>query len=586
MRRRPLLLVAISLLTGTPFALAQTAKSKPIPKIKLSRPWELRRLQPRERLEYYSELQSIMVLIERNSTEGNPEKRNALISVAFPEAKATNQPGELCAIGGYVEKWKRCEDGRICCSSPDGVTQPDVPAEAKFACGEHGGSCNSMIYLYGNDQGSRACEDLTELAMNCQSAFRERYKNTSQGRGQLDADMDKFSRSADGVSHDGNHQELARKFNQVIENLSLRSQDEARLRKHISNVNYLRDKSAGDLPPENEVATPARASTAQVSSGFSSGALPNNSPTSVTSSKPAIAASTSPDKDSKIQKSAAPKAEAPAPELSPKNGSSPLLGSELSCVRDGLKKLGHNPSELYLSLLGAGVQASGTPYKPNQDTSRAQLRKRVISMVQAYGFCDEKSYSAKDLKSEDRKRVRRWLTADNGQAKPHRGLEYFRNIEGQSAKSSTARTLSEIYGIEGTGKESPEKKIEKILATFTPNEEEWNRADIHQRHRRLRDQNLPATKSRLGKCLSDIAEKKSKIEAFKIEALRLPPIGRDGKRPPYDTLERQQVTEASRLACETMTKSCGLTDQSLCAIQAPKTSGTNAPGTSENRLSH
>ena len=599
---RAALILALAALFGA--ALKAEARSKrkptsePAPKISLMRPWELRRLASSERLEYFRTLQKLMSELESATTHGSSKDRNAWLALMAPFAHAQASAGEPCLVGGYMSQWKTSENGRLQCAAPGEDRIFDVSEGGKsFHCGATGSRqahCNSAWYLYAGDEGERHCQSLEKLGDSCADAFDARY-----GRGgdpnfpeRLNRDLDRFSRGHDPKTLDEDMQDFQRRLNMIADDDSrFDEKTRASLRQRTLALAALKERAseAGKREPELPLVQPSNGVNVQATSGSvayqtnsvnissSGGAQPVTSGQTAAPPKTLVS-------PIKPQADTTPGAGATTLGVT---GDTSLLGKELACVQQGLQGMGYQPSELFLALLATGVQASGAPHDVRNEDGRRRLRTRMISMVQAYGFCDENSYPSKGLKSHERRLLRRWLTADGGNAKAKSGLSYLEQMTDAQTKTHAAHALKSVFGLDpdvaaNAKSETKIRATEEAFAPYAVDEKKFQETMAHDRGDRVHDSKPARRNSRFASCEREARQRREKDDRFRLRDLKPKPIARDGRRPPFseaEKIERTRIAEANRGLCETMARSCGMDAAKICqsgqAIEA-QPSGTRA----------
>lgn len=580
-------------------------------KIQTVRPWELRRLSGAQKLNYYRALQTLVTALE-NGTGGHQRDRNAWLNLVLPWVSAADRAGDDCIIGGYMSTWYRKENGNLSCGAPKEDQIFDVASGPKdFFCSEGSGSnrkafCNSAVFLYSGDSSGRFCQPLENFSQNCQKAFENRYGRTQGESGdphfpqRLVADFERFSKSMPPQELDQYYDDYDKFLNHVIESNNFDAKTADIVRRQIGVLQKTRDLAtampAVAGPAVTAPASPPPTGTAGASVQAPSTAPPNAGAPAQVATNPAPSASEAPATKPSTSPYAGPgdegsdeAAENPPGEKDKKEtDDSKLLGKELSCVRDGLKKLGYKPSERYLALVGTGVQAANGAYDSNQDASRQMFRSRVISMIQSYGFCDEDSYPSHDIKPHHLGHMRRWLTADGGKAQPKLGLAYCQQMMDPSTHEATAREFYDVYGLRTETKSAvtsgKKKKLVESLGNsvddaftsiFVQNEKEWSEMSLPDRQDRIHSWKRAKAGSDFDSCHKNASERRDKDKAFRLHAMRLPPLGKDGKLPPLSDARKNEINEikqSNRQVCEAMAAACGVDAGKACA--SPGAAGT------------
>jgi hypothetical protein len=528
-------------------------------RISLLRPNELSRLRPKDQLRYFKNLHEVLVTLERGASKGKSKGRKSasqFLEVLIPEAFAQAE-GQPCLIGGYFSTWRRNAAGSLACGEP-GRDQVWEVEDGRFFCangpnGERRAHCNSAFFLYANDGGERMCHALSDLSWNCRREFEARYFPRGHGGGpdlgdpefpeRLVRDTAKLMEQMGKDNLEAYHSELESYLNQMISENSADSQTANLLTNqlaHLASVKALASARVQERP------APA----------------PSPSPSPAPSPSP-IAQPENPFR---------PGSEDPlVPGQPPSQADSRLLGRELSCVRNGLTNLGHNPSERYLALLGAGIQASHGPYNTTRDPEALKsFQTRVIAMVQSYGYCDEAVYPS-TTQDSDISTIRRLLTADNGNARNVRGMRYVEVATG-AASGTASQPLFRLFGLRSRDQSTPwfgsrPDPVEHAFTTmFARDPQAWERQDVIQRQSAFtlwegRQDSYENTA--FENCHQNAKGKMENDLAFNLDAL-----GRDARaaavRDPAVRQRMIDVSEASRSTCRSMAESCGLNVGLVC----------------------
>lgn len=493
-------ILTIALFTG-PLAYAKTKRSA-----NLLKPREIRALKPEQKARYYRELHKILVTLEsRQKTHPHGKKslrKKTALTLFLETAFAQKEEGDSCLLGGYFGRWT-VANGKAECANPE-ASQIWESDDDKFECGttpsgEKKAYCNSAFFLYANDAQERMCEPATNLVSNCAKKFEERYLSSSS-MDRLVADTAKLMDKMGPEEIEEYHRELD---------------------------TYLGDMIAAEDDPET-----ARILKKQV--GVLSGL-----------------------KMAAQKTGQAPGTEPVVPPKPPSGASekSRLLGDELSCIRDGLIKVGIHPSEQYLAFLGAGIQASRGPFRTNDPESLKQFRAAVISMVQAYGVCGEDAYRTTE-KAKDISKIRNLITGANGQATGS-GLDYIGSALGIEQKERIG-TLHDLFGV-------------RDIKSLFPDANTWQTKNLVERQRTFTNWSGygdRCNRSSLEKCQADaIEESKKPGTAFNIEALN-----RDNRRAAVNAAATNdqgiqklyKVTEENLKVCGAMTAACGFDVSPVC----------------------
>jgi hypothetical protein len=269
-----------------------------------------------------------------------------------------------------------------------------------------------------------------------------------------------------------------------------------------------------------------------------------------------------------------------------KGEESKLLGKELSCVRDGLTKIGYKPSERYIALIASGLQAANGGYDTNQVAAKESLRTRVISTIQAYGFCDETSYPSIKMKPKDLQLVRRWITADGGKAQAKTGVAYFQQTTDPQTATTAARSFFDAFGLRSSIADSKASdpltsSVEDALSQlFVKPEKTWSTLSLADRQKSISAWEKVKSGTEFEKCAADATEKRKSDDAFRLQDLRLPPAGKDGKRPTLTDekkVEMAKISQANRKMCEAMASACSLDVAKACAGESAQAPASSAP---------
>jgi hypothetical protein len=544
-------------------------------RISLLRPNELSRLSAKEQIRYFKNLHEVLVTLERGSRNGNGKgKKSAsrILEALIPEAFARAE-GQPCLIGGYFSTWKRNANGSLACGEP-GRDQVWEVEDGRFFCpngpnGQRRAHCNSAFFLYGNDGGERMCHPLNDLSWNCRKEFEARYFPKGHGGGpdlgdpefpeRLTRDTAKLMEQMGKENLEAYHSELEAYLNQMISENGADGEMANLLKNQLAHIGSVKALAAGRVQAN---------------------------PTPVPSPSP-----TPGNRESVVRPPGNEDAIVPGP---PPQGESRLLGRELSCVRDGLKKLGHNPSERYLALLGAGIQASHGPYNTARDPEALKsFQTRVIAMVQSYGYCDEAVYPS-FTQDSDISTVRRLLTADNGNARNVKGMRYVEVATGSSS-GTASQPLFRLFGLRSRDQSGgwfgakPDPVEHAFTSLFARDTQAWERQDVIQRQNAFtlwegRQDRYETTA--FENCHQNAKGKMENDLAFNLNAL-----GRDSRALAVrDSQARQRmidVSDASRNTCRSMAESCGLNVGLACNTRGLMNNPANpASGASERPNLH
>lgn len=578
---------------------------EPKTKVELIRPWELRKLSSTQRFEYYRALQSLIATLE-NATDGKESERNA-IRFLIPAAVAMPKSGDECVIGGYVSSWARRGDGRLSCQAPNEAQMFDVDTSPKeFFCGPSASGdarmahCNSAVFLYASDEGERFCKPLKNFSQSCRGAFEERYGQASGGRGdpnfpaRLNRDFERLARSMDAGETDSRLAEFSRKLSALIDGNDFDPRTTEAMRRQLTILKETKERVAiASAPAETFPAAVKTDGPVSHDSGPNAAGAPP-----ATARAPVVpVANASASRPTSGTGAGETEGEEPEKPVQPavisveqSREAEKILGKELKCVHDGLARVGYAPSPKYLALLATGIQADNGAFNPNQETSRAQLQKRVISMVQSYGFCDEASYSSRGLKAHHLTKLRRWMSADNGKARPAQGMSYLKQMMDPQSESLVSRDLNDIFGIRAeiraskkdeskTESERFDRSVETPFRALFMGHDDWQKRSLADRQARIHDWREAKASSAFAKCHANAQERRKRDRAFQLQELRLSEA-KSAERALLSQKRRQKmerIYKANMNVCMTMAASCGVDAAKACAGEVPSVAMTGAP---------
>jgi hypothetical protein len=632
--------VATATLATPSFATDKTPAQKKIAsqssadsfQVKMLTSKELKRLSFANKETYFLAIQYMLVTLENYREPGDRPRQYGIMDLFLEKAFGASKIGALCPIGGYWGRWYE-KGGGLSCGAPssdpkdpnfqlwDAKPEDQVPGKGFFcttSSGERGGSCNSSVFLFG-DNGERFCEPLKNLSSNCQKAYVAKYGDPSnphkdpQQESLKKRDFQKLltmtkPKVPGGPTLDKSYSDFENQLNNYL--IPKRKNfDTGTAKLLMGQIGTMKQvKAAADADPQ--------APDAEVAGNQETIAPPPPPPGIVIGqpiTSPIVGLEQQPNLVGALGDPAIgpmnpvpPVAEAAPPEAAPPAAAPPaqaapadidsdnnavgdpadpgapptnVLGKELGCVSDGLKSLGYSPSDRYLAFLGVGVQAfSKGGYDLQNPEARKQFQSKVIAMVQSFGVCDEDAYPK--VETKDVAQIQRWLTRDHGDPTSEgvgsEGVDYlYKMTSSRLSGRGTNSDLYEIFGVEKIpaglsvntllhGSDSVAAGVKDIF-----NFQGWDSKPLADRQKIWTGFEYDARPKKqsnlLSKCIDDSKKLIAKDVAFQVT-----PVPRT--RAPSET----HVGENHKV-CEAMANACGLNAEFTCAPPAAPAGSIGAP---------
>lgn len=542
---------------------------------------------------YLKGVQALLYTIEVQQSSSESRDSVSLLDFLVPPANALLTGA--CSIAGYPSEYRTV--GRNSCQRPTGEsTTCGNPPDRNI-------TCNPFVYGV-TDNGAPHCVSLSSnVSQVCYQKFTAKYgknqtllendfaalRNDPKAKARWDGYVAKFRALTDEFKA-GRQLPIDQKNALAYAQLAL-SYTKSRL-----------------LSPNSEAPAPAKPSQA-----FNLFALSDSEATSGISPRGSQA------QESTSAKSQSNAAQSPARGSPRGNQDAPLYG--LNCVQEGMKDAGlGDVSTRWLALVGTAIQTSGNhssgvnawgqpldpkyrnlndgPFDTSDPVRLAEFRKRVIQVIQTYGYCDSKVYPnlgedpVERTKTQSGDAVSRAIPALlSGRNKNGARLE--RYIDQQLEEAGYPQdqaTFSQLFGmsdIKETTKwnRSGETTIrhQNLYRLFPVKGEHWKNwleQSSSDRQTRLTDpeSNYKLETEKMSKplqaCLENIKSRtKERGGVFNLRSLGKPQpefevqagmqtvaaSARDYKKV------RTQVRTSNQALCSRISQSCGLSDTSFCA---------------------
>lgn len=266
------------------------------------------------------------------------------------------------------------------------------------------------------------------------------------------------------------------------------------------------------------------------------------------------------------------------------------LLKDLACIKCSLKEAtGTNPSDKWIALLGTAAQ-----YRAKQDgrtlSKDSTLKKQVIEMIQAYGFCDEEPADGnlKPYKFESTKRGRGKNKSDiDGLWNFLQGAE---NLENTTRKcedgdlcGKTQQGVMSVYGFEQSGNFISPSKIKNFETLFSHKHGEFKDMNAIQRQEAFRkvlasidfNDATPATTGENGTTTrSSIFSKDPNGQGLKECLTRVNELinGKSAGGAVFHLTDKvaSKTQDANIGLCKKMATDCGMGDTDFCNFQTPE----------------